>query len=608
MADRFTWANSRSGHNRKPGRPPGLKPLFRAIVAVTVIASGLVALPGLVGQAARAAATPTVTGVSPSVGTDSGGRLVTITGTDFTNATNVQVGTATVNFTVDSDTQITTVSPSTGTDGTVDITVTTPDGTSPATPADQFTYVPTPTVTSVSPDLGPIAGGTTITITGSAFTGATAVTFWQTTVNGTSQTPATSFTVDSDTQITAVAPPAPGGIAGEAEVQVSIPAGGSMSPNSDEFIWAAPPVVQAFQPPTGSTVGGNQVAIFGSGFTGATAVSFGSAPATSFRVLAGDEIFATAPAHAPGGVSVSVTTPGGTGSSGLRYTYIAPKPTVTGVSPNSGPTAGGNPVTITGTGFTGASKVSFGTIPAANFTVNSDTSITVTAPPGLARTIDVTVTTLGSTSDGSAADEYTYLAPACTTTVTGTNPTPLSVTSGLTCLVNATQDGQITVAPGAGLSVTGSTIHGTVTATSPSEVIYCGSTEDGGLSVTGAAGVVALGGTLSDNTPCGVDTIPSSVTVTGATAPVMITGLHENGTLTLDNDTAGITVEVSNIDGAAHVENNTAPAPAVIALAGNTVNGSLYCTGNQPAPSDEGGNFNTVSGTATDQCAAISER
>jgi hypothetical protein len=573
-----------------------------------VIASGLVALPGVVGQAARAAAVPTVTSVSPNVGTDSGGRLVTISGTDFTNATDVEFGSDPVDFTVNSDTQITTVSPPTGTDGTVDITVTTPDGTSAATPADQFTFVPTPTVTNISPNLGPIAGGTTITITGTAFTGATAVTFFQTTLAGTSQTPATSFTVDSDTQITAVVPAAPGGIAGFADVVVSIPAGGSVSPTSDEFIWEAPPVVQAFQPFTGSTVGGNQVSIIGTGFNGATAVSFGSTPATSFRVIAGDEIFATAPAHAPGGVIVSVTTPGGTGSSRTLYTYVAPKPTITGVSPNSGPTAGGNPVTITGTGFTGASKVSFGTIPAANFTVNSDTSITVTAPPGLARTIDVTVTNQGSTSDGSATDEYTYLAPACTTTITGTNPTPLNVTSGLTCLVNATQEGQITVAAGAGLTVTNSTVQGTVTATSPSEVIYCGSTEDGGLSVTGATGVVALGGTLSDNTPCGVDTIPSSVTVTGATAPVMITGLHENGTLTLDNDTAGITVEVSNIDGAAHVENNTAPAPAVIALAGNTVNGSLYCTGNKPAPTDEGGNFNTVSGTATDQCAAIAER
>jgi hypothetical protein len=574
------------------------------------IVPGMVALQAVAGSAARAVAVPTVTSVSPNVGTDSGGRLVTISGSGFTNATDVEFGSDPVDFTVDSDTEITTVSPPTGEDGTVDITVTTPDGTSPATPADQFTYVPTPTVTGISPNLGPVSGGTTITITGTGFTGATAVTFPQTTVGGTSQTPATSFTVDSDTQITAVAPAAPGGTAGFADVLVIIPAGSSVSPTGDEFIWEAPPVVQSFQPFTGSTVGGNRVTINGTGFTGASAVSFGSTPATSFTVLTGGEIFATAPAHAPGGVRISVTTPGGTGQSGTLYTYIAPKPTVTGLSPNSGPTAGGTVVTITGTGFTGASAVSFGSIPAANFTVNSDTSITATAPPGLARTIEVTVTTLGSTSVSVpiTAGDYTYQAPACTTTITGTNATPLTVTSGLTCLVNATQNGQITVAPGAGLTVTDSTVHGTVTATNPSEIIYCGSTEDGALSVTGATGVVALGGTLTDGTPCGVDTIPSAVTVTGATSLVTIAGLHQNGTLTLENNTAGVTMEVSRIDGPAYVDNNTATAPTVIALAGNTVNGSLFCTGNKPAPTDEGGNFNHVSGTASGQCAAIAEQ
>jgi 5'-nucleotidase len=217
---------------------------------------------------------------------------------------------------------------------------------------------------------------------------------------------------------------------------------------------------------------------------------------------------------------------------------------------------------------------------------------------------------LGSTSTSVpiTAGDYTYQAPACTTTITGTNATRLTVTSGLTCLVNATQNGQITVAPGAGLTVTDSTVHGAVTATSPSEIIYCGSTENGALSVTGATGVVALGGTLTDGTPCGVDTIPSAITVTGATSLVTMTGLHQNGTLTLENNTAGVTVEVSQINGPVYVENNTAPAPAVIALAGNTVNGSLFCTGNKPAPTDEGGNFNNVSGTASDQCAAIAER
>ena len=108
--------------------------------------------------------------------------------------------------------------------------------------------------------------------------------------------------------------------------------------------------------------------------------------------------------------------------------------------------------------------------------------------------------------------------------------------------------------------------------------------------------------------PCGVDTIPSDVTVTGATSLVTMTGLHQNGTLTLENNTAGVTMEVSQVNGQVFVENNTAPAPAAIALAGNTVSGSLFCTGNKPAPTDEGGNVNTVSGTASGQCAAIAER
>ena len=56
--------------------------------------------------------------------------------------------------------------------------------------------------------------------------------------------------------------------------------------------------------------------------------------------------------------------------------------------------------------------------------------------------------------------------------------------------------------------------------------------------------------------------------------------------------------------GLVHVENNAGPA---INVAGNSVNGSLYCTGNNPAPTDDG-SINTVSGTATSQCAAIAKR
>ena len=216
------------------------------------------------------------------------------------------------------------------------------------------------------------------------------------------------------------------------------------------------------------------------------------------------------------------------------------------------------------------------------------------------------MTTPGGTSAASAADQYVYH-PTCTTTITGNHSTPITVSSGLTCLVNATQAGQVTVEAGAALSVTGSAVSGSVTATDPAGITYCGSTESGNLTVTGATGPVALGGTLPDGTACTADTISGAVTITGASAPVTVTGLTQAGTLTLENDTAGVTLDGSQLNGRAYVENNTATAPAVITVSGNAVTGSLYCTGNNPAPADNG-SINTVSGTATDQCAGIAER
>lgn len=84
------------------------------------------------------AAAPTVTGVSPDTG--HGGTKVTVTGTGFTDVTRVNFGRApALDMAVSSDTQLTaTVPPAAG--GGVDVTVTTPAGTSPATSAGHFTY------------------------------------------------------------------------------------------------------------------------------------------------------------------------------------------------------------------------------------------------------------------------------------------------------------------------------------------------------------------------------------------------------------------------------------------------------------------------------------
>ncbi len=80
---------------------------------------------------------------------------------------------------------------------------------------------------------------------------------------------------------------------------------------------------------------------------------------------------------------------------------LYPAPIVTGVG-------GGTEVTISGKYFTGATRVTFGGTNAA-FTVNSDTSITATAPSGTSgQTVHVRVTTSGGSSPATAADEYTY--------------------------------------------------------------------------------------------------------------------------------------------------------------------------------------------------------
>jgi hypothetical protein len=90
-----------------------------------------------------------------------------------------------------------------------------------------------------------------------------------------------------------------------------------------------------------------------------------------------------------------------------------PAPVVTKIDPNQGPMAGGTTVTITGTGFTSDTSVSFGSAKATVSSVNSDgTQIIVTSPPSeKSGAIDVTVTTGGRTSATSKADQFIYVSP-----------------------------------------------------------------------------------------------------------------------------------------------------------------------------------------------------
>ncbi|WP_406278364.1 IPT/TIG domain-containing protein [Nocardia sp. NBC_00881] len=326
---------------------------------------------------------PTVATIVPGSGPESGGNTVTLTGTNFTGATGVNFGsTPAASFTVVSDTEMRAVSPA-GTD-TAAVTVTTIGGTSDGV---LYTFVPAPTITSVVPGSGPEAGGNTVSVIGTGFTGATAVEF--------GATPATSFAVVSDGVITAVAP------AGNGTAAVTVTAVGGDS-NPATYTYVPAPTLTTVVPGSGPEAGGNTVILTGTGFSSATAVNFGASAAVSFAVVSDTEISAVVPAGT-GSVNVTVTTAGGVGN-GVPYTYV-PAPTVATIVLGSGPETGGNTVTLTGTNFTSATAVNFGSTPAILFTVVSDTEISVVAPAGT-DTAAITVTTIGGASDGAL---YTYI-------------------------------------------------------------------------------------------------------------------------------------------------------------------------------------------------------
>jgi hypothetical protein len=325
------------------------------------------------------AAAPVVGGVSPQQGPASGGNTVTLTGSGFTGATGVFFGAVpATSFTVVSPTQINAVAPP-GAAGAVQVTVTGPGGTSNGV---TYTYLAGPVLSGVSPGQGPVSGGTTVTLTGSGFTGATAVKF--------GSVPAVSFSVVSASQITAVAPPES---AGPVQITVTGPGGTS---NGVTYFYVGIPTLSAVDPGQGPASGGTAVTLTGTNLLGATAVKFGTVNATSFTVVSAIQINAVAPPGSAGAVQVTVTTPGGT-SNGVTYLY-APVPVLTSAVPGQGPLGGGNTVTLFGSGLTTTNAVRFGSTLAA-FTVVSDSWVTAIAPAGSAGAVNVTVSAEGGTSN-----------------------------------------------------------------------------------------------------------------------------------------------------------------------------------------------------------------
>jgi hypothetical protein len=243
-----------------------------------------------------------------------------------------------------------------------------------------------------------------VTITGVRFDEASAVKF--------GATNAASFTVNSDSSITAISPAGSGTV----DVTVTTPGGNGASPG-DHFTYvpAGPaPKIKKIAPKTGPAAGGTTVEISGTNFAGATAVSFGSTSATSYTVNSASSITAVSPASTSGQVALSVTTPNGTSAPIAADHFNYGPPTITEVSPNSGSVSGGTTVTITGTGFAlgSATNFLFGGMKGSSVNCTSTSTCTVVSPARKAGTVDVKAGVSGKHSAANApADQFSFTKP-----------------------------------------------------------------------------------------------------------------------------------------------------------------------------------------------------
>ncbi|MFI5913709.1 IPT/TIG domain-containing protein [Dactylosporangium sp. NPDC051541] len=286
----------------------------KGIVDVTVTnATGTSALNAL-AKYTYVPAAPAVTKLSAASSSTAGGEVITVTGTDFTEAGSVKLGpAAVVGFKVVSPTTLTFPVPAGLAAGGYDLTVTTPYGTSPVVAAGRLTLVnpPLATVTKLSVSSGPTYATTAVTVTGTGFGSVKSVTAAGVTV---------PFTKVSDTQLLVTMP-----IHAAGKVSLKITnAGGAFEASAFPFTYIAPgvPAVASLSPNAGGTKVSTTVTLTGANLGGATKVTVNGA-AVSFTKVSDTQLKIVLPPHAAGATTVQVTTPGGTSAAaaGATFTY-----------------------------------------------------------------------------------------------------------------------------------------------------------------------------------------------------------------------------------------------------------------------------------------------
>lgn len=257
------------------------------------------------------ASAPVLSAVTPASGSTEGGASVTLTGTGLTGATGVKFGTAAgTAVTVVSDTKLITTAPAASASGPVALTVTTPGGISNALTYTYLAPPPLPTISSILPANGRLAGGVRVTISGTNLADVTQVTF--------DGVPGSSLAVQSVTSLTVLTPArASGGIV---RVVATSAAGSSASTPAARFTYVALPTISSVSPTTITRNAETKVTVTGTNLATTTSVAFGPVAAKSFVVVSDSLVEAITPVSGlRGGYNLTVATIGGTASSAVTF-------------------------------------------------------------------------------------------------------------------------------------------------------------------------------------------------------------------------------------------------------------------------------------------------
>jgi hypothetical protein len=535
-------------------------------------------------------ARPAVSALDPVAGPLNGTPGITLTGAGFNPGnTTVTFDGVTIVPTAITATSLTFDAPAHAA-GTVDVSVTTPGGTSGNVPGG-FTYLDVPVATALNPAFSDLDGHIGVELTGQGFTpGITIVNFDGQPITPTSVT-ATALIFD-----------APAHAAGTVAVSVTT-AGGTSNNVLGGFTYAAAPTAASLAPVAGPLTGTPGIAVTGTGFMpGNTTVVFDGAPIVP-TVLSSTQLTFDAPPHAAGTVSVAVETPVGTSApipGGFTY---ADAPTVGSIAPSIVPVTGLPGIILEGTGFVpGQTIVLLDGVPVTPVSV-TPTALTFDAPPHAAGTVTVAVQTPLGTS-ANLAGGLTY---AASPSVSALSPqyVPLTGAAGLVLTGANFVPGNTTVLVDGAPVIPSSVTPTSVTFDAPPHA-----------AATVAVSVTTPGGNSGD-VPGGLTYIsgPSLVAATPPVSPltgtpgVTLTGsgfIAGNTTVTLDGTPivpSSVTPTSLVFDAPAHAAGTVALSVTTpVGTSPNLVGGFTYAAGSAIAGISPnhgpaaGGNTATISG------------